>query len=66
MFRTVSACLGAMCLWVLTTQSALASGEWQAIQSSNERRESVQAWVRDVEGSPIKEFRGQTEVPYSV
>ncbi|WP_374257159.1 START domain-containing protein [Aquabacterium sp.] len=66
MFRTVSACLGAMCLWVLTTQSALASGEWQAIQSSNERRESVQAWVRDVEGSPIKDFRGQTEVPYSV
>ncbi|MFZ4550501.1 MAG: START domain-containing protein [Aquabacterium sp.] len=66
MFRAVSGCLGALCLWALTTAPAQAAGEWQNIQSGANRRDAVQAWVREVDGSPVKEFRGQTEAHYSV
>lgn len=40
-------------------------GNWQPIQQGS-GREDINTWVRPVEGLPVKAFRGETEVPYTV
>jgi len=48
------------------TSAGAATGSWEAMQAGSTDRESVQTWTRQVEGMAVKQFRGVTEVHYTV
>ncbi len=58
-------CLRWTLLTALTLGVAAPSWAWEAIERG-EGREGIRTWVRAVPGQAVKQFRGETEVPYSV
>lgn len=58
-------CLRWTLLTALTLGAAVPSWAWEAIERG-EGREGIRTWVRAVPGQAVKQFRGETEVPYSV